>query len=285
MHPSIYEDGNAPSHWSTERLRCSERLPTSVRYRACSCCNSCLATQTKLSPHNMELDNGPKEKEPVTDDISATNTMVSPPEDDPLQKQVHVDSQLQAEVPEWTGVVSESDSKWLGTCVWRLKHAKHNGSVETDPIGRGRPDLCKCRFPGSVECVRFHIAEKRMKLKLELGAMFYYWRFDHMGEEVSLQWTNAEEQRFKNMVRSNLSANAFKYFPGKTRKNLVSYYFNVFLIQRRRYQNHVTPKNLDSDDDESEFGSLSDGFGHEALKVPGSKFPVCSENKQCTDFE
>ncbi|KAG2681095.1 hypothetical protein I3760_11G129100 [Carya illinoinensis] len=280
MHPSMYEDGNSPSHQSTERLRCSERLPTSAKCRACSCC-----TQSKLSPRKIELDNGPKEQEPVTDDISATNTIVGPPGDDPRQKQVCMDSQLQAEVPEWTGVVSESDSKWLGKCVWPLKPEKHNGSVETDPIGRGRPYLCGCRLPGSVECVRFHIAEKRMKLKLELGSMFYCWRFDRMGEEVSLQWTNAEEQRFKNMVRSNLSDNAFKYFPGKTRENLVSYYFNVFLVQRRRYQNHVTPKNVDSDDDEAEFGSLSDGFGHEALKVTGSKFPACSENKQCTDFE
>ncbi|KAF5478231.1 hypothetical protein F2P56_004810 [Juglans regia] len=285
MHPSMYEDGNSPSHQSTERLRCSERLPASVKCRACSCCNSCSPTQSKLSPRKIELDNGLKEQEPVTDNISATNTIVSPPGDDPPQKQVCVDSHLQAEVPEWTGVVSESDSKWLGTCVWPLKHEKHNGSIKTDPIGRGRPYLCGCRLPGSVECVRFHIAEKRMKLKLELGSMFYCWRFDRMGEEVSLQWTNAEEQRFKNMVRSNLSDNAFKYFPGKTRENLVSYYFNVFLVRRRTYQNHVTPKNVDSDDDESEFGSLSDGFGHEALKVPGSKFPACSDNKQCTDFE
>lgn len=231
----------------------------------------------------MELDNGPKERELVTVDISATDTKVNPPEDDYLPRQVYGD--CLAEVPEWTGVVSQSDSKWLGTCIWPLEHKRHIVLIETDPIGRGRPDLCGCRLPGSVECVRFHIAEKRMKLKLELGSVFYRWRFDHMGEEVSLQWTSDEETRVKDMVRSNLWKNAFKCFPGKTRENLVSYYFNVFLVLRRRYQNRVTPNNIDSDDDESDFGSLGDSFGHEAVKVPGFNFLACSENKQCTDFE
>lgn len=283
MHPSMYEDCSAPCHLSTERLRCSQRLPTSGKCRACSCCNSRSATQIKLCPQQIELDNGPKKQEPVTVDISATDTKVNPPEDEYLLRQVSVDSL--AEVPEWTGVVSESDSKWLGTCIWPLEHENHIVKIETDPIGKGRPDLCGCRLPGSVECFRFHIAEKRMKLKLELGSVFYRWRFDRMGEEVSLQWTAVAEKRVKDMVRSNLWNNAFKCFPRKTRENLVSYYFNVFLVQRRRYQNRVTPNNIDSDDDESDFGSLGDDFGHEAVKVPGFDFLACSENKQCTDFE
>ncbi|KAE8055366.1 hypothetical protein FH972_012207 [Carpinus fangiana] len=270
MHPSMYEDSSAPCHHqSTARVRCSQRLPTLGKCRA-SCCNSRSATQLKLSPHQIELDNGPKEQELVTVDISATDTTVNPPEDDYLPRQVYGD--CLAEIPEWTGVVSESDSKWLGTCIWPLEHEKHIVLIETDPIGRGRPDLCGCRLPGSVECVRFHIAEKRMKLKLELGSVFYRWGFDHMGEEVSLQWTSDEETRVKDMVRSNLWKNAFKCFPRKTRENLVSYYFNVFLVLRRRYQNRVTPNNIDSDDDESDFGSLGDGFGHEAVKIPGFNF-------------
>ncbi|XP_042952916.1 AT-rich interactive domain-containing protein 2-like isoform X2 [Carya illinoinensis] len=282
MHPSMYEDGSAPRHHSTERLRSSERLPTLVKCHAYSFCNSCSATQSKLSPCKIELDNGPKDEKPVIDATSTTNTTHG---DDSLQKQVRVDSHLQAEVPEWTGVVPESDSKWLGTCVWPLEHEKHNATIEKDPIGRGRPELCGCRLPGSVECVRFHIAEKRMTLKLQLGSAFYHWRFHHMGEEISLRWTAVEEQRFKDMVRSNHWEDAFRRFRGKTRENLVSYYFNVFLVQRRSYQNRVTPNNIDSDDDESEFGSLSGGFGHEAVKVPRFSFLECSDNKQCTDFE
>lgn len=285
VHPSMYEDSGCPSHQSTEGLRCSERVPALVKCHACSCCNSCSATQSKFSPHKIELDSDPKEQEPVADDISVPNTTVSSVGDNSPQKQVRVDSHLQAEVPEWTGVVSESDSKWLGTCIWPLEHETHHPPIETDPIGMGRLDSCSCRLPSSVECVRFHIAERRMKLKRELGPVFYHWKFDRMGEEVSLQWTAVEEQRFKDMVRSNLWDKAFKRFPRKRRENLVSYYFNVFLVQRRRYQNHVNPSSIDSDDDESEFGSLSDSFGNEALKIPGLSFLACSENKQCIDFE
>ncbi|KAF3972055.1 hypothetical protein CMV_004406 [Castanea mollissima] len=285
MHPSMYEDSTAPSHHSTERLRCSERLPTLAKCRSCCCCDSGSATQSKLSTHKIELDNGLKEQEHVTVGLPATSAIDGSPEDHPHEKEVSQGPDHQAEVPEWTGVVSESDSKWLGTCVWPLEHEEHNSPIERDPIGRGRPDLCGCRLPGSVECVRFHIAEKRMKLKLELGLVFYYWKFDHMGEEVSLKWTAVEEKRFKDMVMSNLWNQAFKSFPRKTRENLVSYYFNVLLVQRRRYQNRVTPKDVDSDDDELEFGSLSGGFGLEAIKVPGSNFLECSQNKQCTDFE
>jgi hypothetical protein len=140
--------------------------------------------------------------------------------------------------------------------------------------------------------VRFHIAEKRIKLKLELGYLFYHWQFDRMGEEVSLRWTTEEEKRFKDMVKFNLLSagkcfwdDKHKYFPRKTREELVSYYFNAYLVRRRSYQNRVTPKNIDSDDDETEFGSFSDGYGHEVLMVPGAYMLICSENKQCTDFK
>ncbi|XVE57918.1 hypothetical protein DITRI_Ditri04bG0128200 [Diplodiscus trichospermus] len=211
--------------------------------------------------------------------------------DDSLRKQVFVGSSFQAEVPEWTGMVSDTDSKWLGTKQWPLTDRESDSLAVTDPVGRGRPDSCGCWIPGSVECIRLHIAEKRMKLKLELGSVFYHWRFNGMGEEVSLRWTAEEEKRFKHMVQiESPSLNAFcldasKYFPKKTRQELVSYYFNVFVIRRRSYQNRVTPKSIDSDDDEMEFGCVSDSFGIEALKVPGSNMLKCSQNNQCMDLE
>lgn len=274
----MYEDSTAPTHRSTKRLRCDQGLTSLGKICPSSCCNSSSATQIKLSPHQIELDNGT-----MAISTSETDSVENLLEDDYLPMQVSKNSL--AEVPEWTGVVSESDSKWLGTCMWPFENDNPKAQFETDPIGRGRPDLCGCRLPGSVECTRFHIAEKRMKLKLELGPVFYRWRFTHMGEEVSLQWTATEEKRVKDLVRSNLWDKAFKYFQRKTRKDLVSYYFNVFLVQRRRYQNRVTPNKIDSDDDESDFGSLTEGFGRETLEVPVLNSIACCVNKQCTDFE
>ena len=75
-----------------------------------------------------------------------------------------------------------------------------------------------------------------------------------------------------------------KFFPTKTREKLVSYYFNVFLVRCRTYQNRVTPKDIDSDDDESEFGCIGGSYGYEALNVPSPTLPMCTENKQCIDL-
>ncbi|KAK7358597.1 hypothetical protein VNO77_00531 [Canavalia gladiata] len=291
MHPAMYEDPVALGHLATAKLRCSERLPTSVKSRLCSCCNPCSPNGNRLACSPTEAEKCPLEKETATLDSLSANIMTDPSGDDAPEKQVSIGRHFQAEVPEWTGVVSESDSKWLGTQVWPLKQDS-KPAAETGLLERGRHEKCGCEFQGSVECVRFHIAENRMKLKLELGSVFYHWGFDRMGEEVSLQWTTEEEKKFKDIMRSNIPSQnksflnkPSKYFPKKTRKNLVSYYFNVFLIQLRSYQNRVTPKNVDSDDDEVEFGSFSDGFGMEAIKGPCSNFLECSENKQCTDLE
>ncbi|KHM99959.1 AT-rich interactive domain-containing protein 2-like [Glycine soja] len=291
MHPAMYEDHVAFGRPATGKLRCSERLPSFVKSRSCSCCNPCSPNGNRLAgSHNMEAEKCPPEKTTETLDVSTTKTIAEPSGDESLEKQVSVGPRFQAEVPEWTGVVSESDSKWLGTQVWTLKNDTEH-ATETD-IGKGRQEKCSCEFHGSVECVRLHIAENRMKLKLELGSEFYRWGFDRMGEEVSLQWTTEEEKRFKDIMKSNIPSknkyfwnNPSKYFPKKTRRNLVSYYFNVFLIQLRTYQNRVSPKSVDSDDDEVEFGSFSDGFGMEAVKGPDDDFLECSLNKQCTDFE
>lgn len=290
MHPSMFEDVSFLSEQSAERSRCSKRLPAIVKPHLCYCCKSCSAHQSK-SASLLKCENACKEQELVIDDLSSKHTTLSGSGDKHVRRHVAVGPLFQAEVPEWTGVVSESASKWLGTRLWPLECENHNAPVAMDPIGKGGISLCGCQLPGSVGCVRFHIAEKRMKLKLELGPLFYHWRFDHMGEEVSLRWTTEEEKRFKDMVRFNPQSagkcfwdNKRKYFPRKTREELISYYFNAYLVQRRSYQNRVTPKYIDSDDDETKFGSLSDAYGHEALTIPGANMLICSENKQCTDF-
>lgn len=174
----------------------------------------------------------------------------------------------QARVPEWTGVTHESDSKWLGTQIWPSEKTNSRLLIERDPIGKGRQDSCGCSEPGSVECVRFHIGEKRAKLKLELGVAFYEWNFNKVGEDVRHLWTAEEEKKFKNVVETTLASSdkyfwdhIFRTFPKKSRAELVSYYFNVFLLQRRAYQNRHTPNNIDSDDDEE--SELRKVFGHQ----------------------
>ncbi|KAI9173669.1 hypothetical protein LWI28_004671 [Acer negundo] len=299
MHLSMYDDDiKDHRNQSTERTRCSGRRLAKTRLY--SCCNSCSATESKpTSPCKTQLENVPKEKKSVTAVSSARNKTVFAPWNSPLEKNVRVGPHFQASVPEWTGVVVESDSKWLGTRVWPLVNKEQNSLIERDFIGRGRPDSCGCRFPGSHVCVRFHITSKRMKLKLELGSAFFSWKFNDMGEEVALRWTVEEEKLFKKIAKSNPESSSFqkkkktsdaptwdslsKIFCQKKRKDLIQYYFNVFLVYRRRYQNRVTPTIIDSDDEGADFGSFGESFGLDAATVPVSE--SCSQNRQSTGFE
>ncbi|XP_065858319.1 AT-rich interactive domain-containing protein 2-like [Euphorbia lathyris] len=297
LHPSMYEDITPRVDQSMERLRCSVRLPALAKARSCSCSSSRSASQSQLINSPKKLGNSPKKNHEnshkelplVGNNISVEKTAQTGNEIG--RRHVLVGRRFQAEVPNGIDMAYESDSKWLGTRTWPLEHKDNDAPVRANYIRKGRPNTCDCELRGSVECVRFHIAENRIKLKLELGPAFFWWRFDRMGEEISLRWTTKQQKKFKNIVRLNpqLEDMSFwddtrRYFPRKTREELVSYYFNVFVVQRRSYQNRVTPKDVDSDDDESELGSLSDAFGHKAVKFLGSDILICSENKQCTDY-
>uniref|UniRef100_A0A7N0V001 ARID domain-containing protein n=1 Tax=Kalanchoe fedtschenkoi TaxID=63787 RepID=A0A7N0V001_KALFE len=192
----------------------------------------------------------------------------------------------QAEVPEWTGVVTESDSKWLGTRVWPSGNGEDGALVDLTSAGKVLPGSCSCEAPGSVTCVRFHVAEKRLELKRELGSVFYAWKFDQMGEEVSLMWTGGEEYRFAEIVRRNPTSEgkcfwdlAPRYLRRKTWSMLVSYYFNVFVLGRRSYQNRSTPAEIDSDDDDYEFGLLDGLFGEESTSVRESSQDCIESDK------
>jgi len=281
MHPSLYEDEAVPSHRSAGGLRSSERLLSVVK-ASCPCCKPCSDHRIKLaSPCQTPPENRLKEQEHEKLDSPGTERRVGQSNDDlPIEKGVLVGPQFQAEVPVWTDFVSQSDPKWLGTQIW----APENSRSKMELVGQGRSDSCNCPFRGSVECYRFHTAERRMKLRRELGLVFYHWKFHRMGEEVSLSWSVEEEKRFKQVIRLNKPLLGKSFFPRKTWTDLVSYYYNVFLINRRSYQNRVTPKEIDSDDDEAEFGSVSEAFGYNAVKVPGSEPMTCCENKQVTDF-
>jgi len=253
MHPAMYDD-------PAVKLRCSERQPVSVKPR-CRCCDSRSGDGNKL--HGS-----------VKPDAVVSADLIKPSwDDDSCEKLVFVGCRFQAEVPQWTGVVYERDSKWLGTQVWSVKDDSEP-TTETDLVGRGRRGKCSCNVQGSVHCVRVHIAANRMKVKLELGSTFYHWGFDKMGEEVSHRWTADEEKRFKDAMRLKIPSqnksfwnNPSIYFQRKTRKDMVSYCLNVYLIQLRSYQNRVTPETVDSDNEEVEFGSFGDGFGRKSYQA------------------
>ncbi|KAL5727310.1 hypothetical protein ACHQM5_000520 [Ranunculus cassubicifolius] len=273
MHPSMYEDQVIADHLSRERQNHSSRFQT--------------PTNGKVDPHPDSSDFDLSESLPSG---VRKNQCLNPYDDGEVRKRVSIGSQSQAELPEWTGIAAyESDPKWLGTLNWPQRRPEQYSLLG---IGKGRPKSCQCRVRGAVKCIRFHIAENKLRLRSELGNVFYTWRFHLMGEEVSLSWSKEEEEKFKSTVRLNpRSLNKYfwkqlcRCFRTKKREILVSYYFNVFVLRRRIYQNRVTPSNVDSDDDESEFGSLSDGFGLEAVTVPGLRPVVCVQNSQCFDLD
>lgn len=288
MHPSMYE-AEKLNNQPAEKLRFSKRIPTLRKHILCRGCSSCSTSRNKVETRQKKEDDTAPDLKSV--EVSVTEK-TEDSDDQEMYSEGPKEREKRAEVPEWTGVISESDSKWLGTRMWPPEVEKTKSLVELDPIGKGRQSSCGCPFPRTTECNRFHIAEKRFKLKLELGALFFQWRFDNMGEEVSLSWTAKEEQRFKaaikpsNPKRKRLWDNYETIIPSRTRNMLVSYYFNVFLIKCRSYQNRVTPRDIDSDDDEKEFGRVGGNFGDIAVHVPSSR-PLlnCSQNKVCTDLE
>lgn len=270
MHPCMYDDHIGTSYNLRERLSCSKKA---CQAGATSNLSS-MGAQNDSCKGEMENDDD-KELLETTDSTTPKSVF-----DYVVKKQIPVGPAFQAEVPGWTGVPSESDFKWLGTQVWPLPKVEHKFFIERDPIGKGRQDSCGCQVLGSVECVRFHIAEKRYRLKLEVGSAFHNWKFDKMGEEVMLSWTDKDQKNFKNIVRLNPPSlekrfwdQIFKFFPSRSREELVSYYFNVFLLQRRAHQNRHFPCNVDSDDDcESEFGSVAHSYGYETMKSASSIF-------------
>ncbi|CAH8389192.1 unnamed protein product [Eruca vesicaria subsp. sativa] len=285
MHPSMYEDdrrSTGRSRYSIRRLHLSKshcnKSPVSLTKSRSSHCRE-LISVCESTTDLVAGTSGATDLQVYSNAVKETNKPEIP------RRYVAVGRHYQARVDEWTGGSGlDSDTKWLGTRIWLVE----NREVLDRSLGKGRPDCCSCDIhtPGSVECIRFHIAEKRMELKRDLGDVFFHWRFNQMGEEVSLRWTEREEKMFKKlMVLDSLSfwENAAKCFRGKKRAQLVSYYFNVFLINRRRYQNRVTPRNVDSDDEEP-FGCVGNSFGRDAVTLIGSDIMICSQNSQCNDF-
>ncbi|XP_068645719.1 AT-rich interactive domain-containing protein 2-like [Aristolochia californica] len=288
MHPSICEDYVGSDQ---KGIRCSLTLLSSqMAPSSASCSNKPMDSEGDSEKTLLPYSVRPAKRVLRTYATLNRETVVGLFCKDQLQKRVPIGPFFQVKVPTWTGptACTSDDIKWLGIQHWPLEVNQHNTSVDREVIGKGRPNSCGCRLPGSVECVRFHVAERRILLNRELGPAFYHWKFHCMGEEVSLSWTDDEEKRFKTIVQLNPPSLERSFwepihrsFPSKSTQSLVNYYFNVFLLRRRSYQNRVTPNNIDSDDDESEFGFLGGSFGHEMMKAYDNGISLCSQNRQC----
>ncbi|XP_021720737.1 AT-rich interactive domain-containing protein 2-like [Chenopodium quinoa] len=176
---------------------------------------------------------------------------------------IPVGPRFQADVPEWTSASNHmhengdlDTSRWLGTRIWAFQ----NDSTDSGgKIGKGRPDSCSCSSPGSSQCAKQHISEARARLQSDLGPAFKSWKFDEMGEDVGKSWTSKQKKKFDSLVCANPLSQGKSFlqpaessFPSKTRKDIVSYYLNVYVPKRISMITRLGYKLLDSDDDEVE---------------------------------
>ncbi|XP_072992212.1 uncharacterized protein [Typha latifolia] len=199
-----------------------------------------------------------------TEDIS------SPIFEYPPRKHVAIGPNHQAVVPVWkprdlkntsggsdccVAVPHVNDEDGIGNCVMQMPDSDSEAS-EVRTICN-KIDCC-CPDEGSIRCVRQHVMEARENVKRTLGEdKFEELGFCEMGENVALKWTEEEEQLFQEVVLSNPASLGKNFwddlpdvFPIKNSKELVSYYFNVFMLRKRAGQNRTDPMNVDSDNDE-----------------------------------
>ncbi|KAI3452895.1 hypothetical protein Pfo_009558 [Paulownia fortunei] len=190
------------------------------------------------------------------------------------RKEVPIGPDHQAEVPLWDPNASGEDfsgsyyfadnnreQKLMGTRIILMPDL-NDSTIDGVRVGRGRTD-CSCLDMGSMRCVQQHVKEAREKLRETIGDKnFIELGFYDMGDEVACKWTPDDEQVFHEVVYSNPVSHGRKFwkhlraaFPTRTKKELVSYYFNVFMLRRRAVQNRSYLLEIDSDDDEERKGA------------------------------
>ncbi|XP_076890380.1 uncharacterized protein LOC143541434 [Bidens hawaiensis] len=186
------------------------------------------------------------------------------------RKEIPIGPNHQADVPEFDPEIAKEyhqhgEMELLqGVCVIPTHNSIFDDSsdIQTD---------CKCSDHGSIRCVQQHVKEARLKLKERYGEeKFVAFGMLDMGEEVANRWSEDEEERlYHAVVYSNpVSVGRMFWkqlsvaFPSRTKKELVSYYFNVFILRRRAVQNRARFLDIDSDDDEW-CGSYAGSFGDE----------------------
>ncbi|XP_022768960.1 uncharacterized protein LOC111312702 [Durio zibethinus] len=217
------------------------------------------------------------------------------------RKAVLVGPNYQADIPEWDSMVARNTSnetnvsetaavryenELMGTCIIPMPALE--SSAYDDKVGRGRTD-CSCEDKNSVRCVRQHILEAREELRKSLGhEKFVELGFCDMGELVAEKWSEEEEELFHKVVFSNpasLGRNFWvslaSFFPYRFKEDIVSYYFNVFVLRKRSEQNRCESMSIDSDNDEwqgtDDSGNNEDGFlGEDEDSVVESL--VCQED-------
>ncbi|XP_021306516.1 uncharacterized protein LOC110431637 [Sorghum bicolor] len=181
----------------------------------------------------------------------------------PSRKAVPIGPNHQAELPEcrpFSGRTEEGESvKWIRNGVIPMPGTDAS-SLVLEPVHCKAG--CECLDEGSINCVKKHVREAREKLKGSVGSdAFRELGFYDMGEEVASRWTEEEEHLFQQVVLANPASLRRNFwdelplaFPSKSSKELVSYYFNVFMLRKRAEQNRFDPMNIDSDDDEWQAG-------------------------------
>jgi len=152
---------------------------------------------------------------------------------------IPIGPRFQAEVPKWEATTNKNKSnnddclKWLGTQIWPMPSLSKTNAKGID---EGRLDSCSYDNPESIDCVQKHIGKARECLKFKPGTAFSSWKFDDMGEDVSKSWTMEEQKEFESLVKLNPQSSstkfcnlAMKYFPSKSMKSMINYYYNVYI--------------------------------------------------------
>ncbi|KAE8705377.1 hypothetical protein F3Y22_tig00110429pilonHSYRG00916 [Hibiscus syriacus] len=144
----------------------------------------------------------------------------------------------------------------MGTCIIPMP-ASDFSTNNNGKVGAGRTD-CGCLDRDSFRCVQQHVMEARETLRKSLGhEKFVNLGFYDMGEDVAYKWSEEDEEIFREVVFTNPASLGKKFwkhlsvvFPSRSKRELVSYYFNVFILHRRAVQNRSSVLEIDSDDDE-----------------------------------
>ena len=138
MHPCIYEDNiDDNHHLSTERICCSRRSNALSKSESVACNNSCPPVQSnQIGSLTTEIGKGLKNQALLNGDL-ASEMEDNQANEDSVEKPVPVGASFQAVLPEWTGNISDSDSKWLGTRSWPSQHENNKSVSDRNPISRG----------------------------------------------------------------------------------------------------------------------------------------------------
>ncbi|KAJ3668891.1 hypothetical protein LUZ60_010841 [Juncus effusus] len=190
-----------------------------------------------------------------------------------LRKRIGIGRLFQAQIPSHSSPLSLSSynsdpnlTKYLGTPTWPV-----NSKTPTKNSKLRKSEKCNCVEPGSVECVRRHVDQARTKLRSELGPAFYSWGFDSMGDYMSNAFLTRQEQLGFEKMESENSKKGFWRRMGEgmemKRRDLVWYYFNVYLLRRVARMSRNRPGiEIDScDEDDDVMGD--DGEGEDGSSV------------------